>query len=87
VVKLGATDAYCGRTEFCTVVCMICSYSSTSLNAQDTLLERRVFSKSAFSRVIVVWRMVRIWCFLPLDDTWWPDRGTGSRKGSELGNE
>jgi ribose 1,5-bisphosphokinase PhnN len=63
---LGATDAYYRRTEFCTVLRVICNYSNTSLNAQNALKEKRVFSKSAFSRVIVVWTAVQIWYFVPM---------------------
>jgi hypothetical protein len=40
-VTLGATDAYYRRTEFCTVLSMICNYSNTSLNAQNALKEKR----------------------------------------------
>jgi hypothetical protein len=63
---LGATDAYYRRTEFCTVLCMICNYSNTSLNAQNALKEKRDLSKSAFSRVIIVWRAVQFWYFVPM---------------------
>jgi hypothetical protein len=45
---------------------MICNYSNTSLNAQNALKEKSVFSKSAFSRAITAWRVVQICYFVPV---------------------